>query len=88
MFRLWGKTFKNNKMISDYVYECNDYSLNRTKMVFNGLEEICKHFDLSVPMWLESNISEFKRIDKTRFYNDNFIDSIEFDFLEIHVIEE
>lgn len=88
MFRLWGKTFKDNKMIEDYVYECDDYSLNRTKMVFAGLEEICKKFDLSVPLWLASNIDEFKRIDKTRFYSDNFIDSIDIEYLEIHVIEE
>ena len=57
-------------------------------MVFKGLEDICKHFDLSVPIWLDNNIEEFKRIDKTRFYSDNFIDSIDVDYLEIHVIEE
>ena len=34
------------------------------------------------------NIEEFKRHDKTRFRQDNFIESIEFDYLEIHVIEE
>jgi len=88
MFRLWGKTFADNKMIDDYVYECSDYSLNRTKMIFTGLEDICKHFDLSVPIWLDNNIEEFKRIDKTRFYSDNFIDSIDIEYLEIHVIEE
>ena len=31
---------------------------------------------------------EFKRHAKTRFYQDNFIEEIEFDYLEIHVIEE
>ena len=36
----------------------------------------------------DNNISEFKRMDKTRFGKDNFIDDIEFDYLEIHVIEE
>ena len=88
MFRLWGKTFKNNKMTGDYVYESDNYDINRTKRVFDGLEDICKHFDLSVPMWLEGNIDEFKRIDKTRFYADSFIDSIDFDYLEIQIIEE
>ena len=33
-------------------------------------------------------IDEFKRHDKTRFYQDNFVDSIDFDYLEIHIIEE
>ena len=38
--------------------------------------------------FMEHNIEEFKRVDKTRFRSDNFIDGIEFDYLEIHVIEE
>ena len=29
-----------------------------------------------------------KRHDKARFYQDNFIEHIEFDYLEIQVIEE
>ena len=39
-------------------------------------------------MLLDSNIDEFKRHAKTRFHQDNFVDSIEFDYLEIHIIEE
>ena len=49
---------------------------------------ICYEFDLSKPIWLDHNIDEFKRHDKTRFYQDNFVDSIDFDYLEIHIIEE
>lgn len=88
MFRMWGKLFKDNRMLDDYTFESDNYEINRTKRVFEGLDDICKYFDLSAPVWLESNIKEFKKIDKTRFYADNFIDFIEFDYLEIHVIEE
>lgn len=88
MFRLWAKEFKNNKMLRDMVVENGSSELNRTKKVFEAIDEICYEFDLSKPIWLDHNIEEFKRIDKTRFTSDNFIDSIEFDFLEIHVIEE
>ena len=45
-------------------------------------------FDLSKPIWLDVNINEFKRHSKARFYQDSFVDSIDFDFLEIQVIEE
>ena len=34
------------------------------------------------------NVEEFKRIDKTRFSKDSFIEEVPFDYLEIHVIEE
>ncbi len=87
MFRIWAKEFKDNRMLKDMVVE-NDSEKSRTKKVFAAVEEICYAFDLSKPIWLDKNIAEFKRLDKTRFYADNFVDSIDFDFLEIHVIEE
>ena len=37
---------------------------------------------------IDKNINEFKRVDKTRFEQDNFIEQIDFDYLEIEVIEE
>ena len=88
MFRLWGKIFKDNHMLRDITIENNDLSLNRTKKIYDAIDSICYEFDLSKPMWLNNNIADFKRHDKTRFTQDNFIDSIEFDYLEIHVIEE
>ena len=55
---------------------------------YHSLDEICYLWDLSKPIWLDNNVNEFKRHDKTRFYADNFIDSIDFDYLEFQVIEE
>ena len=60
----------------------------RTHKIFRALDEICYEFDLSKPIWLNHTISEFQRHDKARFYQDNFVDSIDFDYLEIHIIEE
>lgn len=88
MFRMWGKLWKENHLLKDTVAINQDYSMSRTAMVFQALDEICREFDLSQPIWLDSNIKDFKLHDKTRFGNDNFIESIDFDYLEIHVIEE
>lgn len=87
MFRLWAKEFKNNRMLRDTTI-CDDSNETRTHKVFQALEEVCYEFDLGKPIWLEKNIEEFKRHAKARFYQDSFIEQIEFDFLEIQVIEE
>ena len=88
MFRLWAKIFKDNHLIKDTVI-CNDeLTLNRTRKIFAAIDEICYQFNLSKPIWLDSTVADFKKHDKTRFTQDNFIDSIDFDYLEIHVIEE
>lgn len=86
--RIWFKTFHNNHMLRDSVVENEDYSLNRTKKIFDAIEQVCYEFDLSKPIWLKANIAEFKRHGKVRFYQDCFIDTIDFDYLEMQVIEE
>lgn len=88
MFRLWGKIVKDNHVLQDTVISNCDYSMSRTEMVFAALDSICYEFDLGKPIWLDASVNEFKRHDKTRFTQDNFIESIDFDYLEIQVIEE
>lgn len=66
----------------------DDSNDTRTHKVFRALDDVCLRFDLSKPIWLDKNISEFKRHRKTRFSRDNFIDQIDFDYLEIQIIEE
>ena len=74
MFRMWGKLMKDNHLLKDTVVCISDYSLSRTQMVFDSLDSICYEFDLEKPIWLDSTV--------------NFIESVDFDFLEIQVIEE
>lgn len=87
MFRLWAKIFKENRLVKDTVI-CDDSAESRTHKVFHAMDEICSQLDLGRPIWLDYTIQEFKHHDKARFTQDNFIESIDFDYLEIHVIEE
>ena len=88
MFRIWAKIFSDNKLIKDTVVCDDDDNKSRTAKVFQAVTAICLEFDLSEPIWLDSTIRDFQRHDKTRFYQDNFVETIDFDFLEIQVIEE
>ncbi len=85
--RIWFKIWKDNHLLKDTVIT-DDSSDTRTHKIFQALEQVCYDFDLSKPLWLDATVSEFKRHAKARFSQDNFVEDIEFDFLEIHVIEE
>ena len=85
--RIWFKIFHNNHLIKDTVIE-NTKEDTRTHKIFQALDEVCYEFDLGKPIWLDATINEFKRHAKARFYQDNFMEEIDFDYLEIHVIEE
>lgn len=87
MFRLWGKIWTKNHLIKDITIR-DDSDDTRTHKIFRALEEICMTFDLGKPIWLDANINEFQRHSKTRFTQDSFIEGIDFDYLEIQVIEE
>lgn len=85
--RIWGKIFADNHLIKDITIE--DYSNEtRTHKVFAALDKMCVEFDLGKPIWLDTNIKDFKRRSKTRFTQDSFIETVSFDYLEIQIIED
>ena len=85
--RIWFKIWENTHLIKTETIE--DYENDtRTHKVFKALEEACLRLDLSQPIWFDSNIAEFKRRATTRFGKDNFVEEINFDYLEMQILEE
>lgn len=85
--RIWVKEFKDNRLVRDIVVENYDND-TRTHKVFDALKKACNAFDLSEPIWLDKNIREFQNHSRTKFYQDNFVENIEFDYIDFYVIEE
>lgn len=85
--RIWFKIMQDNHLLRDMTVT-DESADTRTHKIFHALEQACYEFDLGKPIWLESNVNEFKRHAKTRFRQDSFVEEIDFDFLEMHVIEE
>ncbi len=85
--RIWFKIYENARILkSETIEDLTEET--RTHKVFQALEKACHIFDLGNPIWLDANINEFKRTGKTRFYPDNFIEEISFDFMEMQILEE
>lgn len=87
MFRLLGTVYKDNRIVKDTLI-CDDSKDSRTHKVFNALDKISYEFDLEKPIWLDTTIKDFKKHNKVRFNQDSFIEEIDFDFLEISMLEE
>lgn len=85
--RIWFKIYKDTRIINEETIE--DYSEEtRTHKIFNALEKACYDFDLQKPIWLDYNVKEFAKRGVTKFTKDNFVEEIEFDYLEMHILEE
>ena len=50
------------------------------------LREALKELDLSAPLWLNKNQQEWENFSQTRFYPQDFVDSLPFDRLEVEYI--
>ena len=87
MFRLWGKIWKDGHLLKDEVIS-DDSDDTRTHKIFRALDTLCYDFDLARPLWLDSSVRSFRRHSRVRFHQDSFIEQIDFDCLEIQVIEE
>ena len=86
--RLWGKMIRDNHILMNMTIP-DESEETRTHKVLHALEQICHEWDLSVPIWLDSNIRDFQRTKKVRFTQDSFVgEEISFDFLELQVLEE
>ena len=87
MFKLWVRTFHKTHVIKSVCIE-DPSEDTRTHKIFHALEKACHELDLGQPIWLDNNVADFKRFSKVRFRQDNFFETIDFDYLEIQVIEE
>ena len=87
MFQMWVKLNRKGHAVRQMTIE-DDREVNRTKKVFDALAKACKEMDLSQPIWLEKNVKEFQQRHKTRFTADNFVEALEYDNLEIQILEE
>ena len=62
MFRLWGRLVYDGNYTAKDLVICDDTKETRTHKIFRGLNSICDAWNLAVPIWLDSNITDFKRL--------------------------
>lgn len=86
--KLWGKIINKNNIIKNHIIELNIDKLTDIKLLSEGIEALCNHFDISNPIWMSKNTADIDLISKTRFNAQHFIEEIDFDCFEIEVIHE
>lgn len=88
MFRLWAIVRKDNKIIKDMVAEYNEADLSEEDRLHHCIQIVCYQLDLQRPIWLPKNQREYQEYKRAILNQDNFIEAIDFDALELEVIQE
>lgn len=87
MFRLWGKVYKDDSIIKNTVIHMDEGGHSTDTLTNNCMDQLCDTLDLQHPMWLNDNKKEYPVYGRTSFNQNHFIEDIDFDHLEIEIIE-
>lgn len=81
MFKIWAKIITGEKIVRDYMYVCFDKYLE--KDFHTHLMEICHEMDIPTPVVLRANVRNFSHFNITKFRNTDFVESVDFDCLQL-----
>lgn len=87
MIRIWGKLMKKNRFLQDATFTSHSTSLSLMERIDESIDFFTMDFDIQKPMWFDKNTKELDKFGKTEFYADQFIESVDFDYFEIEIIE-
>lgn len=87
MYKLWAKKIIKNQII-DSITVKNKEDISFSEKRDKCLQEICRKLDLSVPVWLKKHDFEFSQFKYVTFYPHDFIDEVDFDKLEVELIDD
>jgi hypothetical protein len=84
MIRIWAKTYKENKITSQYVFEKEgniDYS-----EFFDYVRDICENLDIPTPVIIKTHLFNYAKYNILRFTKEDFVEQINFDKLVLENI--
>jgi hypothetical protein len=83
--KIYGRTIKGTKILREVSVEKSNENISFTDILEECLIGVCKELDISVPLWLKKNTSEFVRYHKTSFAGEQFVETVAFDRFEIRL---
>ena len=78
---LWVRTIRHHRMDRQMVEPCTREEPEE------ALSEACRKLDIARPIWLDKNHREWADFGLTRFLPDAFLETVDFDRLEIELID-
>jgi len=85
--KLEGKLFRANLTIADIIIEQPDQPGPFVKQLETCLIKLCRELEIPTPLWLEKNTMEFARFHQTIFFEEQFIDKVNFNRFQIKMLK-
>lgn len=81
MIKIWAKIIVDNKITKDIIYESVD---NYTREeFFDHLSDICHQLNIPTPVLISNHYETYENFNMVKFLPRDFVESLDFDKLEI-----
>lgn len=84
--KIWAKTVKDEKISRDILFEY-EHITNIDEFV-STMQAICEQLDIPTPIATYVNLRHFVMFNNTRFKPRDFVESVDFDLLDIEAVPE
>ena len=78
---LWVRLIRKNRTIESRTFACEHDQWQ------DALDVICHGLDVSRPVIMQKHLRDWEAFSQTRFLHDHFMDSVNFDRMEIEYID-
>ncbi len=82
MSRLWVRLIRHHRIAKQQTIDC-PWGGER-----EALREVCRALDVPAPIWLNKNENEYGQFRRTAFTADSFVESVQFDRMEIEFLDD
>ncbi|MBC7765819.1 MAG: hypothetical protein H7Y41_04980 [Hyphomonadaceae bacterium] len=88
MYKLWGKLYTNQQMTHQVTLPCEAASYYDFDTIKVGIADVCKQFDVGMPVLLPSHRDEFAKFGRASFRQGDFLEDVLFDRMEIQIFSD
>jgi len=86
MTKYWFTLTRRTKIAKDLTMEFP--AVDTEDQLFELLQDACKSLNLSLPVILRKHMQELRNFHHTRFWPGDFVESLPFDFFEVHELPD
>lgn len=83
--KIWVKTVSGEKITRSYLYEADVIDADNFE---THMQEVCHAMDVPTPLITRVNVQHFTQFNVTKFRPRDFVESIDFDYLEVEFVPE
>lgn len=87
MIRLWGKLYKDHKIIKDVTLNTRASSMDYS-LFFDYVSELSHALDAPTPIIIKTHIFNFAKFNFVKFTRSDYVENITFDNFMIELIKD